>query len=330
MAMEKKITLKDIAEQCNVSPTVVSAVINRRNGRISCSTEKREQILNTAKKLNYQVNIFARTMKLKRVPIVGVMLHCDQLHSRTNASMFVETAHAQLTMAFNKSEIEVLFIPYFSEEEQLARLTKLNGYGLIGGVVTNIIPTAHGKICRYLLNSGLPYMVLGKPMLKNIYCTYPVTTVLDGKIMEIAARQGRRNVFQVIVNDGQIEFRRYPFADGYMWTAPTLSVGEITPDAEDTLYAVHGIAALNELERQKVRLKHILVVEAESLKHLTIPSDYELLLVTPQYIFGPETDYIVQNVCRWMKCDQPPETFEQKFADNAQNIIQYLPLKKGL
>jgi len=329
MAIEKKTTLKDIAEHCGVSPTVVSAVINNRRGRISCSAEKREMILNTSRELNYQVNIFARTMKLKRVPIVGVMLHCDQQRNRIDSSLFVEAAHAKLTLAFNKNDIEVLFIPYFSEEEQLARLTKLNGYGLIGGVVTNIIPQSHLAICRYLVESGLPYMVLGKPRMKNIYCAYQVNSVLNAKIMEIAAMQGYRNVFQVIDNDGSLEFRRYPFIDDYMWTTPAFSAREIHPEAEDTLYAVHGISTLNELEKQHIALKNILVVDAENMNILTVPPVSDMLLVTPQYIFGVETDYIVNNVCRWMKFDQQPETFERKFADSEQNILQYLPQKQG-
>ena len=42
---DKKVTLKDIADRCGVTPTVVSAVLNGRSGRISCSAEKRELIL---------------------------------------------------------------------------------------------------------------------------------------------------------------------------------------------------------------------------------------------------------------------------------------------
>jgi len=327
MTVERKVTLRDIAEQCAVSPTLVSAVINGRHGRISCSTDKRAQILKTAKALNYQVNIFARTMKLKRVPIVGVMLHCD-LHPQVEMSipsLFVETAHTQLTLTFNRNELEVLFIPYFSEEEQLARLNKLHGYGLIGGVVTNIIPENHHRICRYLADSGLPYMVLGNPMESGIYCTYPISSVLDAKIMDIAAQQGRRRAIQVIVNTEKIEFRRYPFPDGYMWTAPVLSQEEIDPAANDTLYAIHGVTALNELTRQHIELKHRLIVESEQLKHLANPAEYDLLLVSSHYIFGRETDYVVRSLVRWMKHGAAPEQFSQRFDDADTSIIKYFP-----
>ena len=60
----KKVTLKDIATRCGVTPTIVSAVLNGRNDRITCSPAKRQQIQQVAKELDYQANFFARSIRM--------------------------------------------------------------------------------------------------------------------------------------------------------------------------------------------------------------------------------------------------------------------------
>ena len=324
--MSKKVTLKDIACRCEVSPTVVSAVINGRQGRISCSPSKRQQILQTTKELNYHVNIFARTMKMQQVPIVGMMLHCDAQHMTNpgRPSTFVEYAHARLTLAFNRNNLEVVFIPYFSEAEQLTRLDKLNGYGLIGGIVTNIIPESHQRICRYLAESGLPYMVLGKPLADDIYCTYSISTALEKKVMEIAAAQECQAVFQVIANSGHIEFRRYPFVGSYMWITPPQTVDQIDPDDDRVLYAVHGVHTLSEVKKQGIRLKRILMVESEIFQNLINQEEYDTLVISENYIFSYETEYTVASVCNWMGNGVHPPCREKIFNDTQKHIIKYI------
>lgn len=69
----KTVTLKDIAERCGVSATVVSAVLNHRRCRISCSEERREQIFRVARELNFQPNLTARRLRSGRSRCVGVL-----------------------------------------------------------------------------------------------------------------------------------------------------------------------------------------------------------------------------------------------------------------
>ena len=53
---------------------MVSAVLNGRTERISCSETTRNKILDAARKLNYTPNALARSMREKKVPLVGVFL----------------------------------------------------------------------------------------------------------------------------------------------------------------------------------------------------------------------------------------------------------------
>ncbi len=67
-----KVTLKDIADATGVSITAVSKVLNRKPIRIS--QEKREEILETADRLNYRVNRAARALVTKESGLIGLIV----------------------------------------------------------------------------------------------------------------------------------------------------------------------------------------------------------------------------------------------------------------
>ena len=65
-------TRNDVAKQANVSPATVSFVLN---GSKKISPEVRKQVLDAAKKLNYQPNYIARSLVTKRTHHVGIVLN---------------------------------------------------------------------------------------------------------------------------------------------------------------------------------------------------------------------------------------------------------------
>ncbi len=75
----KKTTIKDIAEHCNVSKTAVSLVMNKKQSGIGISKSKAELILKTAMKMNYQplqaaLELSGRRKKKKKVLLVSPWL----------------------------------------------------------------------------------------------------------------------------------------------------------------------------------------------------------------------------------------------------------------
>jgi len=66
-----KVTIKDIAKQCNVSAMTVSNIINNRSN-VSAAT--REKVLQAIKELNYQPNFIAQNLKSKSTRIIGVIV----------------------------------------------------------------------------------------------------------------------------------------------------------------------------------------------------------------------------------------------------------------
>lgn len=68
------VTLKNIADQLNVSVTTVSRVLNGKSDRYRISKETQELINTAAKELNYSPNQLARGLRLKRTNTIGYII----------------------------------------------------------------------------------------------------------------------------------------------------------------------------------------------------------------------------------------------------------------
>lgn len=72
--MKKNVSLKDIAEDLGVSTSLVSYVLNghARTKRVAVEVEKK--VLDTAKKLNYQPNQIAKSLKTRKSNTIGLIV----------------------------------------------------------------------------------------------------------------------------------------------------------------------------------------------------------------------------------------------------------------
>ncbi|NLF93443.1 MAG: LacI family transcriptional regulator, partial [Oligosphaeraceae bacterium] len=157
-----KPTICDIAERCGISPTVVSAVLNRPGARSRCSLETRALIEQTARELNYWPNLLAQSMVLRHVPVVALMLHKPQ-SSAYYGSRYFSTLAAALNFSLRERSLEILLSFYRNEDEQIERFRSLLSNGLIGGVISNLVPANNARFIRAVQESSLPYVVLGHP-----------------------------------------------------------------------------------------------------------------------------------------------------------------------
>ena len=180
-------------------------------------------------------------------------------------SLHVNSYLTDLTYTFNKNHLEVLYIPYTTEEEQVERCQALAGNGFVGGLITDIIPDSHDKVCSYLNECGLPYMVLGYPKRNDTYCIYMTTPVLDGMIMEKCKLLGLSRCVQITGYNKYLFCREYPFVNGCMWHTAPHSISEESALQEQTLYAFTGFLAFSAAKRQGFCPKNYLVYESESL-----------------------------------------------------------------
>lgn len=65
------VTIKEIARECNVSPTTVSNILN---GRPNVGEETRKRVLEVVKKRGYQPNYIARGLRIQKTRMIGIIV----------------------------------------------------------------------------------------------------------------------------------------------------------------------------------------------------------------------------------------------------------------
>lgn len=239
----QRCTLRNIADYCRVSTAVVSAVLNGRTERISCSETTRNKILTAAQELNYTPNALARSMREKRVPLVGVFLrqHPQQggLLSASNVRML-----SAVTEFLNQCGYETIFVPFTDSKSQLERMKSLISSGLIGGIITCIVKEESREICQLLKRSTLPYLILGKPQEQDVYCIYPVDRISNKRCLEFAAKKNLKYCFSAepsYLDKEKYIFRALPYANDFIWDAPEIPAEEVMRLKEESLFVVMGM-----------------------------------------------------------------------------------------
>jgi len=71
---ENQVTLKAVAEHLGLTPGTVSAVLNNSAASRSIPERTRNRIIEAARKLNYQPNFMARSLRVQRTYTIGVIL----------------------------------------------------------------------------------------------------------------------------------------------------------------------------------------------------------------------------------------------------------------
>ncbi len=310
MKGRSRTTLKDIAERCGVTPTAVSAVLNHSRGRISCSLARRAEILRVADELGYRPNLLARSMVVKRVPLVGVMLHLSEKDFNNGHNQYFMELLPSLTFRFNACAFEVLFIPYADEKDQVRRLDSLSRNGLLGGVVSNIIPHSNTEIGTYLKKSELPYMILGYPDDRELYhafATIDYAALLSPYLKDHPVEQ----IYFVVSYTRQIKFLRHPFPDNYFWLAAKAFPTAAEFASERTLFVLMGSSILELLKHQGIRCRHQLVVGSPD-KAKFIPENIPYLLVDSSTFREKLADEVVARLTHWMRDEHLPKSAQFK------------------
>ena len=65
------VTIKEIAQKCNVSIATVSNILN---GKPNAGEETRKRVLQAVEELNYTPNTVAKNLKLKKTKAIGVIV----------------------------------------------------------------------------------------------------------------------------------------------------------------------------------------------------------------------------------------------------------------
>lgn len=146
-------TMSDIARDLGVSVVTVSKVL-RNKGNISPATRKR--VLKRAKKLHYQINWIARSLKTRRTYMIGLLLP-DITHP-----FFADVAKAAAAAAMSRG-YHVL-ISYFEENPDLEQ--KEADFLVSRQIDGLIVASAQSKpeLFNRIKKRGVPVVLIDRPV----------------------------------------------------------------------------------------------------------------------------------------------------------------------
>lgn len=313
-----KVTVRDIAERCGVTPTVVSAVLNSGSRRSRCSAEKQELIRQTAVEMNYCPNLLARSMVTRQVPVVALMLHLDPSNIAYGSRYFAESV-ANASMALRESGLEITIVLYRDQEEQIARFSEQAAKGIIGGVISHIAPGNNKEFIRVLHESKLPYVLLGETEIPAV-AVNPGGEPQSGKLYaEAQKRYGAERIFLHQANCGCDVLYPYHDIPGYN----RFRYDPIVPDPElvgnpRNMIVSMGYEYYLHLNRQ-MKIASPLVHERAKFEFL-IPDG------VPRIIVDTNADYLAyaaKLLVRWQLSGEVPECKIHYVASHSKAILKW-------
>lgn len=304
--MEKpRCTLRHIAEKCHVSKAVVSTVISGNRGNISCSDDTRQRILAVARELNYTPNVLARSIRQKQIPLVGVFLRQDP-ETGTLSRSTTKTLSAA-ARALNKHHFETIFVPFTDSQSQYERMRSLISKGLLGGIITCICNEEADAVCGLLKSAGLPYLILGNPPVRDVYCLYYRDSVTAGKCLALAASRGLKYCFSAAPSfpEGDLLFRQMPYPDYFIWNAPAVPAEKVRALESEALLVIMGTKLRGQLLSLGFNCKNCVIVEFMEDKN-KVPETFDAAFVRQTSV---KAEHIEELFCPWLLENKKMNTF---------------------
>ena len=154
-------SLKDIASELNVSKTLVSAVLNNKQGTIRVSPQLAETIKKKAAELGYQKNSTAAALSTGRHDTLGAFIH----QSGELGSGLLERLILGITKQARAAN-QKLTLSLFETSAEFYTLSNLAHRGAMDGLIVGgtFYEALGGKVCA-IAQSGLPVITLqNEPM----------------------------------------------------------------------------------------------------------------------------------------------------------------------
>lgn len=163
MEKNSRITIHDIAKELNITASTVSRAL-QDNPRISIKT--RESVKKMAKKLNYQPNIVASSLRKGQGNTIGVCIPRINRHFFSNAISGIET------IANNAGYNTLIAQTYEQYEKEVANVRALMNSRVAGIIMSLSAETKdYGHICN-IVENGVPLI-----MFDRVYEQLKVSTV---------------------------------------------------------------------------------------------------------------------------------------------------------
>lgn len=182
------ITIKDIAEKCQVSIATISRVMNNIPGRYSAQTEAR--IRKTAEEMGYVPNVIAKSLVTQKTGLVAILI--PDIHY-----YYYQELYSGLEDYFKSHDIKPILCITLQDSEREKQYIRSMSNGLVDGMVISTLNNVedNGEIIR-LKKKGFPIVTIERygEELKNC-CNIRGNNLLSSEMaVDYLYRQGHRRI----------------------------------------------------------------------------------------------------------------------------------------
>ncbi len=146
----KNITLKDVAKEAGVSVPTASRVLNNEK---FVSDEVKEKVLNAAKKLNYTPEWSARSLRLRKTDVIGVIIP-------NIADYFFSSIVLGVEKFFRGKGKDIILFNTSNDEKIEERAIKLAVSKRVEGIILVTICRNHNIIQSLAKEFGIPIVIV--------------------------------------------------------------------------------------------------------------------------------------------------------------------------
>jgi len=193
MNIKKRVSLKDIANELQVSTAVVSYVLNNKyKGRIS--EAKATQIKTMAKKLNYFPNQIAKSLKKDRTFTVGLIIADISNLFYSNIARYIEDES-------KKHNYNVIFGSADENADKFKELVQVMLSRQVDGIIL-AAPKGTEDILVYLKDQATPFVLIDRhfPRVSDINTVGINNYQTSFSVVEHIVRNGYKNPAMVTLN----------------------------------------------------------------------------------------------------------------------------------
>ncbi len=150
----KKTSLKDIAEQLGVSKTLVSLVLNNRGNEKGISAATQKKVKDLAKKLNYNPNQMARSLRLGSSKTIGLIV-------ADISNVFYSTIAKNIEEEAAKQGYNVMFMSSLEDPEKEAKMIRLLLDRGVDGLIISTSFKGRDEI-HQLRDGNVPFVLIDR------------------------------------------------------------------------------------------------------------------------------------------------------------------------
>ena len=149
--MNKRVTIKDVAKIANASVAAVSMSLNNRPG---IGDEKRQKIIEIAKKVGYQPSLVAKTLVNRKSYLIGLIIKDISDH------FFTELAKGVEDTAKKHGYSTILCTTDGNSKTQEDYLDILRSRGVDGIIISTVV--AEDPHIEFLIDEKIPFICINR------------------------------------------------------------------------------------------------------------------------------------------------------------------------